>query len=67
MSVVRQKVGRTILSVKNPAKRPVFADSELSETTEGALREIVSSTDRNDAYDKSLAPFGRLQAQKFFS
>jgi hypothetical protein len=23
-------------------------------------------TDKNDAYDKSLAPFGRLRAQKIF-
>ena len=30
MSVIRQKVGRTSKSVKNPEKRRVFATSELS-------------------------------------
>ncbi|MEY3457627.1 MAG: hypothetical protein RL215_784 [Planctomycetota bacterium] len=33
----RKKVGRTFLSVKNPAKRCVFAASEVSKTNEMAL------------------------------
>jgi hypothetical protein len=38
-----KQVGRTFLSVQNPAKRPVFAPSELSKSTEMGLNHLLSS------------------------